>query len=190
MEMITLLLIAAALSMDAFAVSVSNGLCYGSIRAKHVFRIAATFGLFQAAMPLAGYYLGRSFARQISAVDHWIALLLLAAIGIHMIAEAAADLRSAPDECPVRTFTFRGLLVQGVATSIDALAVGISFALIETGIWSAVLIIGAVTFIISAGGVALGKKIGIRLGRRAEIAGGLLLIGIGIRIFIEHAFFA
>ncbi|MHB8961717.1 MAG: manganese efflux pump MntP [Saccharofermentanales bacterium] len=189
MEFFTLFLIAVALSMDAFAVSISNGLCYNGLERKHVFQIAGTFGFFQALMPLIGYFLGQSFKRQITSIDHWIALVLLCAIGIHMIYEAAGTLRSENAECKIRVCTPRSLFTQGIATSIDALAVGISFAVIETNIYLAVLFIGIVTFIISATGVLIGKRVGLRFGGRAEIIGGLILIGIGLKIFIEHVFF-
>jgi manganese efflux pump family protein len=189
MEFITLLILAVGVSMDAFAVSVSNGLCYRNIRRADIFKIAFTFGAFQAVMPLIGYFLGRTFSRFITTVDHWVALFLLVLIGIHMIFEAVKALKSDELECPVRYCTLKSLLTQGVATSIDALAIGISFAVLETNIYLAVLFIGVITFIFSSVGVILGKKIGRKLSERAEIFGGLILIGIGLKIFIEHMFY-
>ncbi len=188
MEFATLILLAVGLSMDAFAVSVSNGLCYNGLKRTDVLKIAGTFGLFQAAMPLIGYYLGQTFSRSISAADHWIALILLSGIGIHMIIEAARNIRKPDTDCALRTCTLRSLLAQGIATSIDALAVGISFALLQINIFAAVLFIGCVTFIVSAAGVILGKKIGAGISSKAEIIGGLILIGIGLKIFMQHIF--
>ncbi len=186
MEFFTLLILAFGLSMDAFAVSVSNGLCYNGLNKTDVIKIAGTFGFFQAAMPLIGFFLGTTFSDLISSADHWVALILLSVIGIHMIYEAIKTLRDPEIECSLKTCTYKSLLTQGIATSIDALAVGISFAVLQINIYAAVLFIGVVTFIVSVIGVVLGKRLGARISGRAEIIGGLILIGIGLKIFLEH----
>lgn len=187
MQWFTLLLLAVGLSMDAFAVSVSNGMCYQGIKKKHTFMIAGTFGGFQALMPILGFFLGQTFSRAIVKFDHWVAFGLLFAIGGHMIVEAIQEMRHPKKECSAQVCSFRKILIQGVATSIDALAVGVSLALIpDTSIFLSALFIGAVTFLCSFVGVRIGKSAGRFLQGRAEILGGLILIGIGIKILVEH----
>jgi len=186
MEFITLLLLAFGLSMDAFAVSVSDGMCYLGIKKRHVFMIAGTFGFFQAMMPVLGFFLGQTFSKAIVSFDHWVAFGLLALIGGHMIIEAIKELRNPKDECVTGVCSFKKVLVQGIATSIDALAVGVSLALTNANIiWSA-LTIGVITFMCCIVGVLIGKRAGSILKGRSEIIGGLILIGLGIKILVEH----
>lgn len=148
---------------------------------RHLLRIAIAFGLFQAMMPVAGWALGLGFRTYIASVDHWIALALLGFVGGKMLWEAR-------DSCTKRCnpLDWRVLLMMAVATSIDALAVGLTFAFLEIAIITPALVIGSVTFIISGFGVFLGERVGCRLGKKVEIAGGLILIGIGLKIVIQH----
>lgn len=193
-----ILLLAVAVSMDAFAVSVGKGLSVQKISWRGVLSVALWFGGFQALMPVIGYYLGVSFADLVEKIDHWIAFALLAFIGGNMIREAlqssrdeAAAATDAARQCgsekPVdRPFAFRTMLLLAVATSIDALAVGVSFAFLRTPIWSSVAIIGVTTALFSVAGLLLGKKVGDRFHKGAEILGGIILIAIGLKILIEH----
>lgn len=186
MGQLTLFFIAIGLAMDAFAVSVSNGICYKHARLKEAFINAVTFGAFQAGMPLLGYYLGCTIRSAVAFLDHWIALGLLAFIGGTMIWDAVKELR-APGKTRMKPiYSFKDLAVQGVATSIDAFAVGISFAVIPTNVLSAVGQIGIITFLFSLVGVYLGKRFGLMLKDKAEIIGGIILIAIGLKIVIEH----
>lgn len=189
MGIVTVVLLAFGVAMDAFAVSITNGLCYEKFRRKEAFMTAFTFGAFQAGMPLAGYYVGSAFYETIAFLDHWIALFLLGAIGCNMITEGIKTYRNPDNTCETEAFTFRILLAQGVATSIDALALGISFAVMRTNIFLAVTLIGIITFSFSLFGTFLGKKFDRFLKEKAEIFGGCILIIIGLRIFIEHVFF-
>jgi putative Mn2+ efflux pump MntP len=186
MGFITLFFLAIGLAMDAFAVSVSNGICHKNAGIKEALLTATTFGLFQAGMPLIGYYTGRTISSAVEFLDHWIALVLLTFIGGSMIYEAIKELRRpGKSQCKAR-FSMKDILVQGVATSVDAFAVGISFAMIPTDIVSAVGLIGIVTFLFSVLGVYLGRSFGGLLKEKAEFIGGCILILIGLKIFIEH----
>lgn len=175
------------LSMDACAVSISNGMCYGNIKKKQILSTAAAFGLFQAFMPVLGYMVGSTFSETISFLDHWIALILLGFIGGKMIIEALKELKY-PEAClnVEKNLTFKTLMLQAVATSIDALAVGIGFAVIKVNILNAALSIGTITFINSIIGSNLGKKFGEMFKQKAEILGGAILVSIGLKIFLEH----
>ncbi len=186
MGYLTLFFIALGLAMDAFAVSVSNGICYKNAGLKEAFYTALTFGVFQALMPLIGYYAGRTVSDAVEFIDHWIALILLCFIGGTMIIGAVKEMKNPSKESCKTYCTSKDLLVQGVATSIDAFAVGISLAVIDTNIFVAVSLIGVVTFICCVIGVPLGKRFGFFLKDKAEILGGSILIIIGIKIFIEH----
>ena len=187
MSIIDIILVAIGLSMDAFAVSITNGLCCQHLRRSQMLSVAVCFGGFQALMPTIGYFLGKAFEGYISALDHYIALILLGYIGGKMIFDALTG--SAEEHS--YALTAKLLLMQGVATSIDALAVGVSFATLpNVQIVPAVLLIGGITFLLSLTGVLIGKKTGQKLGSRAQIVGGLILIGIGIKIFVEHMFFS
>ncbi len=187
--MITSVILGVGLAMDAFAVSITNGMCAGRLKHRHALLDGLTFGLFQAAMPLIGFFLGLSFMKYISAVDHWIAFLLLGGIGVNMILGALK--KEEEEECS-NPFTFKNMMVQGVATSIDALAVGIGFSTELAGYqdaFSTVAVIGIATFAISTAGVYIGKFFGGLLKEKAQIFGGLILVGIGAKILIEHLFF-
>lgn len=181
-----LFLLAVGLSMDAFAVSVTNGMCYRINPLKNAFSSGLAFGLFQGLMPLIGYVAGHTFSGVIESVDHWIALVLLAFIGGKMIWEALGELRSPGDRPHIRAFSVRTLAVQAIATSIDALAVGVGLGVMQVDVYVAVSVIAAVTFFCSFGGVLLGKVVGNALKGKAELLGGAILIFIGARIFLEH----
>lgn len=182
MSWIEFLLIGIGLSMDAFAVSVGKGLSVGKTRLSHALSVGLWFGGFQALMPLIGYFLGSSFAAAVTSVDHWIAFGLLFIIGANMIREAVRGEDSDMDD----SFSFKTMLILAVATSIDALACGVTFAFLETDIWEAVTIIGLTTFVLSIIGLKTGSFLGERFHKGAGIAGGIVLIAIGLKILIEH----
>lgn len=182
MESIAVLLIAVGLAMDAFAVSICKGTAMRRPRLKAILIVGIWFGAFQAAMPIIGYLLGATLYDHISAYDHWIAFILLAIIGINMIREAL----SGEDEDIDDATGFRTMLILAIATSIDALAVGISLAMTGDDIVSSAAIIGAVTFAISAIGVKAGAAFGDRFGKKAEVLGGSILVLIGTKILLEH----
>lgn len=186
MGTLTLFLIALGLSMDAFAVSISNGMCYRGFGRGQAVAAAFSFGLFQMVMPIIGYLAGRTFSDAISAADHWIALVLLGFIGGKMIFDGIHELRH-PEGCsPDHLFTLKVLFLQAVATSIDALAVGVSFAVMQVNIFTAAAFIGTVTFVCCIIGAMLGRRFGLLLGSRAQVFGGVILVGIGVHIFLEH----
>ena len=182
-----LLLLAVGLSMDAFAVSVCKGLAAGRVRRRDMLACGAYFGAFQALMPLIGYLLGARFSGMIERVDHWIAFVLLGVIGANMIRESLGD-DDGSDSLDA-SFGVRTMLLLAVATSIDALAVGVTFAFLRVRVLRAVSFIGAVTFALSALGAKLGGIFGMKWKNRAELAGGAILIGIGLKILVEHLFF-
>lgn len=169
--------------MDAFAVSISHGITVQHQRTNHALKIGIFFGSFQALMPLIGWSAGLNLKNLISSVDHWIAFGLLSFIGCKMIYESR---RMEAREKEAKPLTLPTLLVLSIATSIDALAVGISFALLNISIITPILVIGAVTFVLSFVGVLTGSKIGHFFEKKIEILGGLILIGIGIKILTEH----
>lgn len=182
MSLFTLFITAVGLSMDAFAVSVCKGLAIKRIDWKKACTVGLWFGGFQALMPLLGYLLGSQFKQSVEAVDHWIAFVLLALIGVNMIKEALSkDEETADDSLAVKT-----MFLLAVATSIDALAVGITYAFLQVDIVPAVSFIGATTFILSAAGVKVGNVFGMKYKARAELAGGVILILIGLKILLEH----
>lgn len=171
--------------MDAFAVSISKGLSSPCLRPTHALAVSLWFGGFQALMPLIGYFLGISFSDFVSAVDHWIAFLLLGLIGGNMIKEACKG-----ESCEIETgFSAKKMFPLAVATSIDALAVGVSLAFLKVDILPAVLCIGVITGIFSFGGVYIGKYFGCRYKSKAEISGGIILILMGTKILLEHTVF-
>lgn len=185
MHLSELIIIAIGVSMDAFAVSICKGLSVRSLQPKHACLTALWFGGFQALMPLIGYYLGVSFADFVSSVDHWIAFVLLGIIGGNMIKESFSK-----DECDYSPdFSFKTMLSLAVATSIDALAIGVSFAFLRVNIWTSVLIIGLTTGAFSAVGVVVGKWFGCRYKSKAEFAGGFILVAMGVKILLEHTYF-
>lgn len=182
MDIISILLIAVAVSMDAFAVSLCKGLALGKACFGQCVRIGLWFGFFQALMPFIGFYLGGSFHVYIEAFDHWIAFGLLLIIGANMIREANSDKSESLDA----SLGAGNLFFLAIATSIDALAVGISFSCLEMQILKPVTIIGATTFCFSAVGLKIGSRIGSRFNNIAQIAGGVILILIGIKILVSH----
>lgn len=189
MDFTTLSGIGLGLSMDAFAVSVANGFMIKELRFKHALRMALSFGLFQALMPLLGWAAGLTFSAFISTFDHWLAFGLLASVGGKMLWES---LRPLADGCgeqePKNCSQLPILLLMSVATSIDALAVGLSLAFIDVTIWLPSVVIGVVACVFSAVGITFANKVLGRFGHLAEVMGGLTLIVIGIRIFIQHTF--
>lgn len=182
-----LFLIGVGLSMDAFAVSVCKGLnMREKINYKHAFIIALFFGGFQALMPAIGYFLGRNFEKYITAFDHWIAFGLLAFIGIKMMIDAVKEWRCEDKAEDSDRLDIKELFMLAVATSIDALAVGITFAFLQVSIGAAVSIIGVTTFVLSIVGVVIGNKFGSKYKSKAELAGGIILVLIGLKILLEH----
>ena len=182
-----LLLLALGVSMDAFAVSICKGLAMKKATIKEGLTCGIWFGGFQALMPLIGFTLGSLFAEAIESVDHWVAFVLLALIGANMLKESFEK----DESCEVNPdFTFRTMLAMAVATSIDALAVGVSFAFLKVNIWTAVLLIGITTGALSAVGIYLGNIFGSRYKSKAEFVGGLILIGMGLKILLEHTLLA
>lgn len=182
MTLFNLFLIAVGLSMDAFAVSVCKGLAMEKAPLKKAAVAGLWFGSFQAIMPLIGYLLGSQFEKYITSIDHWIAFVLLALIGSNMIRESF----SREEEKTSGTMHFKEMLLLAVATSIDALAVGVTFAFLRVDIVPAVCFIGIITFVLSAAGVKVGNLFGSRYKSKAELAGGIILILIGIKILLEH----
>lgn len=182
MEFFELFLIAIGLSMDALAVAISKGLSARSLKARHVLITGLYFGGFQALMPLLGFMLGTQFKDYIVSIDHWIAFVLLCTIGANMIRES----RNKDEENLSDSFGIKNMLILSVATSIDALAVGVTFAFLRVSILPAIVMIGSTTFIISSVGVKIGNIFGEKYKSKAEIVGGLILIGMGIDILLEH----
>jgi len=183
MTFVTLFLIAIGVSADAFAVALGKGLGMRRLNYRHAIIIALSFGVFQALMPLVGWLLGTQFQSLITSVDHWIAFGLLVIVGGKMLYEAFFSKDDEEEDDGLRV---RELVVLSFATSIDALAVGISFAFLEVDIVPAILLIGAATAVLSFAAVLIGHRAGTRFKRPAEIAGGLILIGIGTKILFDH----
>ena len=182
MNFTELFVIALGLSMDAFAVSVCKGLSVSAPRPVHGLTCGAWFGAFQALMPLLGWLLGVQFQSVITSVDHWVAFVLLSLIGANMIRESQRGAEAAMDA----SFTPRAMLPLAVATSIDALAVGVTFAFLSVDIRLAVILIGLTTFVLSSIGTGVGAAFGARFQSRAELAGGAILILMGLKILLEH----
>jgi putative Mn2+ efflux pump MntP len=182
-HLVSILLVAVGLSMDAFAVSVVTGSVYRELQVKHAFRMALFFGGFQAFMPMIGFLAGLGLKDYISHVDHWVAFGLLLFVGGKMVYEAFQIESAQKNRDPSNLLI---LLALAVATSIDALAVGITLSLLTSAICLAVTLIGAITFALSFAGVYIGKRFGHFFESRIEIAGGLILIGIGVKILIQH----
>lgn len=181
MSFVELFLIAVGLSMDAFAVSICKGLSVKKLSAKHALLAGVYFGGFQFLMPVIGYLLGFKFEHFITNIDHWIAFVLLAFIGGNMIKESFGKSEELNDD-----FSFKTMLLMAVATSIDALAVGITFAFLNVSILPAAGLIGVTTFIIAAVGIYIGNVFGARYKSKAELAGGVILVLIGLKILLEH----
>lgn len=185
MDLLSLFLIAVGLSMDAFAVAICKGLAMPKVTVKKALIVGLWFGGFQALMPLIGYYLGTTFDQYITSFDHWIAFGLLVLIGANMIKES---LKKDADACDTdsASLKFKVMFLLAVATSIDALAVGVSFAFLSVDILLAVVLIGITTLILSIVGVKIGNVFGARYKAKAELVGGIILILIGIKILLEH----
>lgn len=181
MGLMELFLLAVGLSMDAFAVSICKGLSVQELKVKHALLVGLYFGGFQALMPVIGYFAGNSFADLISSYDHWIVFALLLLIGGNMIKEAFDEEEGISDSFDVKT-----MFLLAVATSIDALAVGVSFAFLKVNIFYAAAFIGVTTFICSVVGIKVGNLFGSRFKAKAEIAGGIILIFIGCKVLLEH----
>lgn len=181
MSLWELFVIAVGLSMDAFAVSVCKGMSVQKVKPKHYLIVAAYFGGFQALMPLLGYLLGVRFEAMVANVDHWIAFVLLGLIGANMVRESRAGEEKLDD-----SFTVSTMLILAVATSIDALAIGVTFAFLGVNIVEAIILIGITTGIISGVGLKIGNVFGSRYKSKAEMAGGIVLILMGIKILVQH----
>lgn len=181
MGILEILILAVGLSMDAFAVSICKGLSVKTLRPKHALTAGLYFGGFQAVMPLVGYLLGKQFEALITGIDHWIAFALLGIIGANMIRESFGE----PDELN-DSFNPKTMLPLAVATSIDALAVGVTLACLNVSILPAISLIGATTFVLSAIGIKIGNVFGAKFKSKAEFAGGAVLILIGTKILLEH----
>jgi putative Mn2+ efflux pump MntP len=183
MDYLTILIIALGLSFDTFAVSLSYGVIRSGILFRQASWIAIVLALFQGGLTVAGYFLGSIISDALKATDHWVALGLLGFLGAKMIFEG---LKKSKDNEPKDYTSNFVLLTIALGTSIDAFAVGISFAILEVRIWEAGVVIGAITFLASMTAIRIGKSAGARLGNKVEIIGGLLLIAIGLKIFLEH----
>jgi manganese efflux pump family protein len=188
MSLSTILFLAVALAMDAFAVSVSSGIAITRLHIHHALRMAVFFGFFQATMPIAGWWAGRFAAEMIRAVDHWIAFGILSFVGIKMIYESFIIEKE--NRSRGAHMRLPELFMLAIATSIDAAAVGISMSLLQIAIIVPAVIIGVVTFFISLTGVWIGSSFGDFFGGKIEVAGGIVLIGIGVKILLEHLCFA
>lgn len=191
MSLIELFILAIGLSMDAFAVAICKGLALKSITFKKAGTVGLYFGAFQAGMPLIGYFLGAQFQDKITAFDHWIAFALLGIIGLNMIRESrtnACDISGTSGSCENvdDSLNFRTMSVLAIATSIDALAVGVSFAFLKIDVLPAVLFIGIITFTLSVIGVMIGNIFGLRYKSKAELTGGIILMSIGLKILLDH----
>ena len=183
MRFFEILLIAVGLSMDAFAVSVCKGLSVGKVKPRHMLIAGLYFGGFQALMPLMGFFLGTQFRSLIEKCDHWIVFALLTVIGIHMIKESKEESDSLN-----HSFSFAAMLPLALATSIDALAVGVSFAFLSVDIFPAISLIGSITFLLSSVGVKMGNVFGLKYKSKAEFAGGLGLNLMGVKILLEQLY--
>lgn len=183
MSTLEITILAVSLCMDSFALAISSGMVHRTHLLRHAFRLGACFALFQMAMPVIGWMVGIQLKTFIEGIDHWIAFGLLFAIGMKMMFDA---LRSCPEDHPSKKCSTRMLCGMALATSIDALVVGIGFAFIHIHIPSAIVIIGGMTFLFSFMGVVLGRKIGLFFGEIMTVIGGIVLVGIGCKILIEH----
>lgn len=182
MTILELFIIALGLSMDAFAVSICKGLSLQKMSYKKAALVGLYFGGFQALMPLIGYFLGSAFQAKIVAIDHWVAFVLLSLIGLNMIRES---LSKCDDEVN-SSFGFKTMILLALATSVDALAIGVTFAFLQVNILVAISFIGLITFILSFAGVKIGNVFGAKFKSKAEFAGGVILILMGLKILLEH----
>lgn len=182
MGILSIIVIAVGLAMDAFAVAICKGLAMKKMSWKKGIIVGGYFGFFQAIMPLIGYLLGVGFQEKVTAIDHWMAFILLSVIGINMIKEVF----SKEEECKNDRVDFKEMVVLAIATSIDALAVGITMAFLDVNIILAIMLIGIITFAISIIGVKIGNIFGDKYEKKAEFVGGIILILMGIKILLEH----
>lgn len=182
MSLLELFLVAVGLSMDAFAVSICKGLALQKLAFKKAAIVGLWFGGFQAGMPLIGYFLGKQFENYVTSIDHWVAFVLLSIIGITMIREAMSKEEEKTDD----SLAAKTMFLLAVATSIDALAIGITFAFLQVNVAPAVSLIGVTTFLLSVIGVKVGNVFGMKYKSKAEFAGGTILIAIGLKILLEH----
>lgn len=182
MGIIELIILSIGLAMDAFAVAVCKGLSMSKMNWNKGLIIGAYFGIFQALMPSIGYLLGVNFQEQIVSVDHWIAFILLGVIGLNMIKEAVSKETEKAND----SIKFKDMLILAIATSIDALAVGITFAFLKVNVGLAISLIGIITFAISVAGVKIGNVFGCKYEKKAELAGGIILVLLGAKILLEH----
>ena len=189
MTILALIILALGLSMDSFAVSLSSGVALKPFKFAHVVKIALYLAFFQAVMPILGWLLGVGFVNIIQSVDHWIAFALLLFLGGKMIYDAITE-KQEEEKCCFNPTKFSTLVQMGIATSIDALAVGVSFAFLEIALVEATIIIFAITFLASIIGCYIGKLFGTRYSRIATFSGGVILVSIGLKIFLEHTLFA
>ena len=168
--------------MDSFSVSICKGLSVSKVKLKHVLLCGIFFGFFQGFMPLIGYFLGSTFASYVEKFDHWVAFLLLLYIGLNMIKESRELEEPNPD------FSLKTMFILAIATSIDALTIGVSFAFLKVDLWFSVIAIGITTFCFSCVGVLIGHKVGSKFSSKAEAIGGIILISLGVKILVEHLF--
>ena len=182
MSVIELIILSIGLAMDAFAVAVCKGLSMQKMNWRKACTIGVYFGIFQALMPFIGYLLGVNFQEQIVSVDHWVAFILLGVIGLNMLKEALSKETEKAND----SVKFKDMLILAIATSIDALAVGITFAFLKVNVGLAISLIGIITFAISVAGVKMGNVFGCKYEKKAEFAGGLILILLGFKILLEH----
>ena len=183
MTLYTIITLAVGLAMDAFAASICQGLRMQKMNIKIALFISGMFGLFQGAMPLLGYVVGKQFETYITSIDHWIAFILLGLIGFNMIKES---LDPENDCCELFGFNLKEIVIMAIATSIDALAVGITFAFLKVNVTVAVILIGLITFVICFGGIFIGHHFGSKYKTKAELLGGIILVCIGLKILLEH----
>lgn len=183
MGILSISLVAVGLAMDAFSVAICKGLSMKKFELKKSVIIGLYFGIFQGAMPIIGYFLGNTFVEAIEKYDHWIAFVLLSFIGINMIREAFDK-----DDCETTNdkVDFKSMIWLAIATSIDALTVGVTFSFLKVNIWFSALLIGIITYVLSIIGVMIGNKFGAKYKAKAEVAGGVILIIMGIKILVEH----
>jgi len=189
MDYFALILVALGLSMDAFAVAICNGIAIKDVKVRHAAVFGLMFGGMQAIMPIIGFFMGGLFSGYIESIAYWVAFALLALIGGKMLAETFRAEESDEPAASRQFISFGALFVLGIATSIDALAVGINIALIDWNIWISALTIGVVTFVLSFVGVFAGKRLGMSFRKNAGRLGGIVLIAIGVKILLEHLFF-
>ena len=189
MDYISLIFVAIALSMDAFAVAICNGVTIKDVKIRHAVAFGLMFGGMQAIMPIIGFFLGDLFSGYIESIAYWVAFVLLALIGGRMLVEAFRGKGAGETAANGQFISFWALFALGIATSIDALVVGINMALIDWNIWISALTIGVITFVLAFAGVFFGKKLGMHFQKYAGILGGVVLILIGVKILLEHLLF-